>query len=51
MNIFNVTIEEVEVVRKRLNEIRALAKEIDELTYIHNKATGFENHLYQVSFK
>lgn len=49
MNTFNVTIEEVEVVRKRLNEIRALAKEIDELTYIDNKATGFENHLYQVS--
>jgi benzoyl-CoA reductase/2-hydroxyglutaryl-CoA dehydratase subunit BcrC/BadD/HgdB len=49
MNIFNVTIEEVEVVRKRLNEIRSLAKEVDELTYVHNKATGFENHLYQVS--
>ena len=49
MNIFNVTIKEVEVVRKRLNKIRALAKEIDELTYIHNVATGFENHLYQVS--
>ena len=49
MNTFNVTIEEVEAVRKRLNKIRALAKEIDELTYIHNKATGFENHLYQVS--
>ena len=49
MNIFNVTIEEVEVVRKRLNEIRSLAKTIDELTYIHNKVSGFENHLYQVS--
>ncbi|MBZ9634128.1 2-hydroxyacyl-CoA dehydratase family protein [Clostridium sp. FP1] len=48
MSTFNVTIKEVEVVRKRLNEIRCLAKEIDELTYIHNKATGFENHLYQV---
>jgi benzoyl-CoA reductase/2-hydroxyglutaryl-CoA dehydratase subunit BcrC/BadD/HgdB len=49
MNVFNVTIKEVEVVRKRLNKTRALAKEIDELTYIHNKVTGFENHLYQVS--
>jgi len=49
MNVFNVTIEEVEVVRLRLNKIRALAKEIDELTYIDNKATGFENHLSQVS--
>ena len=50
MNIFNVNIEQVEIVRKRLNEVRSFAKEIDELTYIQNKATGFENHLYQVSF-
>lgn len=49
MTIFNVTLEEVEAVRKRLNKSRALAKEIDKLTYIHNKANGFENHLYQVS--
>lgn len=49
MNVFNVTIKEVELVRQRLNVSRALAKEIDELTYIDNKATGFENHLYQVS--
>ncbi|MBU3112862.1 2-hydroxyacyl-CoA dehydratase family protein [Clostridium lacusfryxellense] len=49
MNVFNVTHEEVEIVRKNLNKTRALTKEIDELTYIHNKATGFENHLYQVS--
>jgi len=49
MNLFNVALKEVEVIRKRLNEIRALAKEIDELTYIDNKATGFENHLYQIS--
>ncbi|MBM7871709.1 benzoyl-CoA reductase/2-hydroxyglutaryl-CoA dehydratase subunit BcrC/BadD/HgdB [Clostridium pascui] len=49
IDIFNVTLEEVEAVRKRLNEIRQLGKEIDELTYKENKATGFENHLYQVS--
>ncbi|MBE6069050.1 MAG: 2-hydroxyacyl-CoA dehydratase [Clostridium lundense] len=49
MDIFNVSQEEVEAVRKRLNEIRELGKEIDELTYKENKATGFENHLYQVS--
>lgn len=49
MYMFNVTIEEVEAVRKKLNEIRKLGKEIDELTYIESKATGFENHLYQVS--
>lgn len=49
MDIFNVTLEEVETVRRRLNEVRQLTKKIDELTYIHNKANGFENHLYQVS--
>ncbi|MCY6371100.1 2-hydroxyacyl-CoA dehydratase family protein [Clostridium ganghwense] len=49
MSIFNVSLEEVEKVRNRLNKIRELAKEIDELTYISNKASGFENHLYQVS--
>jgi benzoyl-CoA reductase/2-hydroxyglutaryl-CoA dehydratase subunit BcrC/BadD/HgdB len=49
MDIFNVSIKEVEKVRLKLNEIRKLAKKIDELTYIENKATGFENHLYQVS--
>lgn len=49
MNMFNVTEEEVEAVRRRINEVRQLAKEIDELTYKDNKASGFENHLYQVS--
>lgn len=49
MQTFNVSMEEVEKVRNRLNKIRELAKEIDELTYISNKASGFENHLYQVS--
>ena len=49
MNMFNVTIKEVELVRQSLNKTRALVKKIDELTYIDNKATGFENHLYQVS--
>lgn len=48
-NIFGVEIEEVEKVRNRLNKIRDLAKEIDKLTYIDNKANGFENHLFQVS--
>ncbi|MCY6483344.1 2-hydroxyacyl-CoA dehydratase [Clostridium aestuarii] len=49
MDIFNVSLEKVENVRNRLNEIRELAKEVDKLTYVENKATGFENHLYQVS--
>lgn len=49
MNIFNVKIEDVENMRNRLNKVRDLSKEIDILTYIDNKASGFENHLYQVS--
>ncbi len=49
MNIFKVDIEQVEMTRKKLNEIRGLAKELDELTYIYDKVNGFENHLYQVS--
>lgn len=49
MDIFNVNAQEVEKVRIRLNKVRNLAKEIDKLTYISNKANGFENHLYQVS--
>lgn len=49
MNHFNVSLEEVEKVRKRLNEVRSLAKELDELTFKENKVSGFLNHLYQVS--
>ncbi|MEJ8554725.1 2-hydroxyacyl-CoA dehydratase family protein [Tepidibacter sp. Z1-5] len=49
MDIFNVNLQEVEKVRTKLNKVRNLAKEIDELTYIDSKASGFENHLYQVS--
>ena len=49
MNIFNVSEESVEQTRQRLNKLRKLAKEIDELTYLENKASGFENHIYQVS--
>jgi benzoyl-CoA reductase/2-hydroxyglutaryl-CoA dehydratase subunit BcrC/BadD/HgdB len=49
MELFNVEEEAVEAVRKRLNEVRRLSKEIDELTYIDNKANGLENHIYQVS--
>lgn len=48
MKLFNVCESEVEDVRKRLNEIRDKAKEIDKLTYLESKATGFENHLLQL---
>lgn len=49
MKLFNVEHQQIESVRKRLNEVRQLAKEIDYLTYKENKVHGFENHLYQVS--
>lgn len=49
MNLFNVTLDEVENIRKELNSIRNLAKKLDYLTYKSNKCSGFENHLYQVS--
>jgi benzoyl-CoA reductase/2-hydroxyglutaryl-CoA dehydratase subunit BcrC/BadD/HgdB len=48
MEIFGVSPEAVEQIRKRLNYVRKLAKEIDEQTYVDGKATGFENHLYQI---
>ncbi|MFZ5967031.1 MAG: 2-hydroxyacyl-CoA dehydratase family protein [Bacillota bacterium] len=50
MNLFGVQREEVENMRLRLNRIRSLGKEIDRLACEEWKATGFENHLIQVSF-
>lgn len=35
--------------KKRLDRVRALAWEIDRLTWEENRVSGFENHLYQVS--
>ncbi len=49
MNAFKVTPGQVEAVRNELLYVRMLARKIDELTYMDSKATGFENHLYQVS--
>jgi Benzoyl-CoA reductase/2-hydroxyglutaryl-CoA dehydratase subunit, BcrC/BadD/HgdB len=49
MNTFNITPEQVETVRKELETVRSYAKTIDELTYIDNKTTGFENHISQVT--
>lgn len=48
MKVFNVDPLVVEEKRHSLNKIRSLAKRIDTLTYVDNKAFGFENHLYQV---
>lgn len=49
MDMFDVNLSDVEKVRKRLNKARAKARKLDELTFINNKVSGFENHLYQVS--
>lgn len=50
MDTLNVTIEQVEEKRRELFELRKLGQRIDELTYIDNKASGFENHLSLVCF-
>ncbi len=49
MDRFRVSLPQAEAVRKDLSELRQYARKLDELTYIDNKSTGFENHLYQVS--
>ncbi|WP_066503863.1 2-hydroxyacyl-CoA dehydratase family protein [Abyssisolibacter fermentans] len=48
IRMFEVDTQKVEAIRNKLNDIRKLAIEIDNLTYIDNLATGFENHLYQL---
>jgi benzoyl-CoA reductase/2-hydroxyglutaryl-CoA dehydratase subunit BcrC/BadD/HgdB len=48
-DIFGVDLEEVEKMRDKLNQVRALATRIDQLTWQDNKATGWENHIYQVN--
>ena len=45
---FNVSMEEVVRVKRELDEARKKAKMLDELTWKHNKATGFENHIWQL---
>lgn len=41
--------EEVRRQKKRLDQVRALAWEIDRLTWEENRVSGLENHLYLVS--
>jgi len=43
------TWEAVEAEKEHLDRVRALAWEIDRLTWQENKVHGFENHLYLVS--
>ncbi len=46
---FNVSLEQVNKKKEELDSIRAKLKKLDELTYIDNKVTGLENHLWLVS--
>lgn len=46
---FNVNLNEVEAIREKLNNVRKLLRQIDEMTYKDCKITGLENHLLQVS--
>jgi benzoyl-CoA reductase/2-hydroxyglutaryl-CoA dehydratase subunit BcrC/BadD/HgdB len=49
MDRFGVQLAEVEKIRAEVSPLRQLAGKVDELTYRENRASGFENHLYQVS--
>ncbi|PKM52513.1 MAG: 2-hydroxyglutaryl-CoA dehydratase [Firmicutes bacterium HGW-Firmicutes-7] len=49
MNLLNVDMVEVEKNRTEFNQVRALAHELDRLTYEELKVSGFENHLYLVN--
>ncbi|NLP13256.1 MAG: 2-hydroxyacyl-CoA dehydratase [Clostridium sp.] len=46
---FGVELEDCIKVKKELDRIRKRLIYLDELTWKHNKATGFENHIWQVS--
>ncbi len=49
MKTFEVSMQQVNKVMEKLYPIRQRIKYLDELTWRHNKASGFENHLWQVS--
>lgn len=49
MKLLGVDLKSVEAVRASLQGIRGKAILLDELTWRDSKASGFENHLYQVS--
>lgn len=48
MDLFNVSVEQVEQVRNNTKTARKLAREIDNFS-IEGRVSGFENHLYQVN--
>jgi benzoyl-CoA reductase/2-hydroxyglutaryl-CoA dehydratase subunit BcrC/BadD/HgdB len=47
--VFGVCLEDCKRIKIDLDGIRSKISYIDELTWKHHKATGFENHIYQVS--
>lgn len=49
MRDFDVSFDEVDKVKRVLHNIRKRVQYLDELAWKHNKTTGFENHLWQVS--
>ncbi len=49
MNFFGVTRDECLKVKRRLDDVRKKLSHLDMLTWQENLATGFENHLWQVS--
>lgn len=48
MDSFGVSLEKVEKVRQEINLLRKDAIRLDEMTYIDEKADGFENHIFQL---
>jgi benzoyl-CoA reductase/2-hydroxyglutaryl-CoA dehydratase subunit BcrC/BadD/HgdB len=48
MKMFHVSTEQVEKVRQDINILRKDAIKLDKLTYIDDKADGFENHIFQL---
>jgi benzoyl-CoA reductase/2-hydroxyglutaryl-CoA dehydratase subunit BcrC/BadD/HgdB len=47
--LLDTTMEAAEEARARLEKVRGLARELDELTWLDNVASGWENHLWLVS--
>jgi benzoyl-CoA reductase/2-hydroxyglutaryl-CoA dehydratase subunit BcrC/BadD/HgdB len=50
IDALGTTLEDVEKVRRQMAGLRRLAIELDEETYVEDRASGFENHLYSVMF-
>ncbi|MDQ2086080.1 2-hydroxyacyl-CoA dehydratase [Herbivorax sp. ANBcel31] len=48
-NYFGINIEQCVHIKKKLDNIRKKLVYLDELTWKYNKASGLENHIWQVS--